>query len=85
MFTNPPGDSAGRLIEAAGGKGLRIGTADVSTKHANFIQADEGGSADDVWRLMQAVRDAVRDATGVALHPETRLVGFDSSPEVEAR
>ncbi len=80
VFTNPPGDSAGRLIEAAGGKGLRIGTAHVSTKHANFIQADEGGSADDVWRLMQAVRDAVRDGTGVALHPETRLVGFDPSP-----
>ena len=40
VFTNPPGDSAGRLIDAAGGKGLRLGTAEVSTKHANFIQAD---------------------------------------------
>ena len=43
VFTNPAGDSAGRLIEAAGAKGLRVGTAEVSTKHANFIQADDGG------------------------------------------
>ena len=50
VFTNPPGDSAGRLIDAAGCKGLRVGTAAVSTKHANFFQADAGGSADDVGR-----------------------------------
>jgi UDP-N-acetylmuramate dehydrogenase len=80
VFTNPPGDSAGRLIDAAGAKGLRIGTAEVSTKHANFIQADEGGSADDVWRLMGAVRQRVLDHAGVALHPETRLVGFGPLP-----
>ena len=48
VFTNPPGDSAGRLVDAAGCKGLRVGTAQVSTKHANFFQADAGGSADDV-------------------------------------
>lgn len=83
VFTNPPGDSAGRLIDAAGVKGLRVGTAHVSTKHANFIQADEGGSADDVWRLMQAVQAAVREASGVELHPETRLVGFEApAPDV---
>ena len=79
VFTNPPGDSAGRLIEAAGAKGLRIGSAHVSVKHANFIQVDEGGSADDVWRLMQTVRAAVRESAGVDLEPETRLVGFDAS------
>lgn len=79
VFTNPPGDSAGRLIEAAGAKGLRIGSAHVSVKHANFIQVDEGGSADDVWRLMQKVRAAVRESAGVDLEPETRLVGFDAS------
>ncbi|HEX4903410.1 MAG TPA: UDP-N-acetylmuramate dehydrogenase [Acidimicrobiales bacterium] len=77
VFTNPEGDSAGRLVDAAGCKGLRIGTAEVSPKHANFIQADAGGSADDVFAVMVAVRDAVADATGVRLHPETRLVGFD--------
>ena len=77
VFTNPEGDSAGRLIDVAGCKGLRRGTAEVSPKHANFIQADAGGSADDVVAVMVAVRDAVESATGVRLHPETRLVGFD--------
>lgn len=83
VFTNPPNDSAGRLIEAAGAKGLRIGTARVSERHANFIQADEGGSADDVRRLMEAVQAIVREATGVLLKPETRLVGFDPEPQVD--
>lgn len=76
VFTNPPGDSAGRLIDAAGARGLRVGSAEVSAKHANFFQADEGGSADDVWHLMQEVRMRVRDHAGVDLEPETRLVGF---------
>ena len=77
VFTNPPGDSAGRLIDAAGGKGLRVGTAEVSTKHANFIQADAGGRAEDVWRLMAAVRQLVVAAGGPVLQPETHLVGFE--------
>jgi UDP-N-acetylmuramate dehydrogenase len=76
VFTNPRGDSAGRLIDAAGLKGLRIGTAEVSRKHANFIQADEGGRADDVFALMQEVRRRVRASMGVDLHPETRCLGF---------
>ncbi len=77
VFTNPPGDSAGRLIDASGCKGLRIGTAAVSDKHANFIQADPDGSADDVYALMNAVQERVEARTGVRLHPETVLVGFD--------
>jgi UDP-N-acetylmuramate dehydrogenase len=76
VFTNPEGDSAGRLIDAAGAKGRRLGTAEVSTKHANFIQADAGGSADDVHALMLEVQAIVEEATGVVLEPETRLVGF---------
>lgn len=76
VFTNPPGDSAGRLVDAAGCKGLRVGTAVVSTKHANFIQADEGGRADDVRSLMRTVVARVREQTGIRLHPETRCVGF---------
>jgi UDP-N-acetylmuramate dehydrogenase len=76
VFTNPPDDSAGRLIDAAGLKGHRVGSAEVSTKHANFIQADEGGSAADVYRLMVDVRERVYERFGVALEPETRLVGF---------
>lgn len=76
VFANPPGDHAGRLIEAVGAKGRRHGTAMVSEKHANFIQADPGGSADDVVALMEEVRDDVRDATGVELVAEVVLVGF---------
>lgn len=76
VFTNPRGDSAGRLIDAAGCRGLRVGTAHVSNKHANFIQSDAGGSADDVFDLMVAVARRVLEVHGVALHPETRLVGF---------
>lgn len=76
VFTNPPGHSAGRLIEQSGAKGLRFGSAQVSTKHANFIQADAGGSADDVAALMAQIRTIVAETTGVLLVPETRLVGF---------
>ncbi len=77
VFTNPPGDSAGRIVDAAGLKGLRRGSAHVSTKHANFIQVDEGGSADDVVELIRMVRDRVWAEVGVHLVPELHLVGFD--------
>jgi UDP-N-acetylmuramate dehydrogenase len=78
VFSNPPGDAAGRLVEAAGMKGFRLGTAVVSEKHANFIQADAHGSADDVARLLALVRDKVREREGVALETEVVLVGFDT-------
>jgi len=78
VFTNPPGDSAGRLVEEAGLKGMRVGSATVSPKHANFVQADEGGSADDVMALIEEVRRRVEDRTGVRLATELRLVGFAS-------
>ena len=84
VFTNPEGTSAGRLIDEAGCKGLRVGTAVVSEKHANFILSDEGGRAQDVWDLMVAVRRQVFEHSGVALHPETCMVGFDPMPEVGA-
>ncbi len=76
VFTNPDGDTAGRIIEAAGCKGLRVGTASVSSKHANFIQADAGGSADDVRALVAEVQRRVRDQTGVDLRTEVRMIGF---------
>jgi UDP-N-acetylmuramate dehydrogenase len=75
IFTNPPGDSAGRIIESVGLKGLRIGSAAVSDKHANFIQADSGGSADDVRRVIDAVRRAVSERAGVELAVEVRIIG----------
>lgn len=80
VFTNPPGDAAGRLVEAAGCKGLRIGTAEVSSKHANFIQADAGGSAADVRRVIDRVRSEVQRQFGVDLVPELRMVGFEDVP-----
>jgi UDP-N-acetylmuramate dehydrogenase len=83
VFTNPEGDSAGRLVEVAGCRGLRLGTAQVSPKHANFIQADAGGSADDVAALVGEVRRRVRAATGVELRPELRLVGFPAEVRAE--
>lgn len=79
VFTNPPGDSAGRLIDAAGAKGFRIGTASVSDKHANFIQADEGGRCADVWAVIRAVRLRVYQRWGVVLTPEVRTAGFDAA------
>lgn len=75
VFTNPPGDHAGRLIDEAGCRGLRLGTAEVSPKHANFLQADPDGSADDILRLMREVQRRVREQTGIELHPETHIVG----------
>ena len=80
VFTNPPDDSAGRLVEAAGLKGFRLGSARVSEKHANFIQADDGGKAADVVALMAHVRRAVASATGILLRPEVQLVGFGDDP-----
>jgi UDP-N-acetylmuramate dehydrogenase len=80
VFTNPPGDSAGRLIDAAGLRGLRIGTAAVSEKHANFIQADDGGRAADVVALMAEVRRRVHEDAGVLLEVETKFAGFDPVP-----
>jgi UDP-N-acetylmuramate dehydrogenase len=78
VFTNPPGDHAARLIDDAGGKGMREGGASVSEKHANFIVAGPGATADDVVRLIGDVRALVERTSGVRLEPEVRLIGrFD--------
>jgi UDP-N-acetylmuramate dehydrogenase len=76
VFRNPAGDSAGRLIDEAGLKGLRIGGAEVSEKHANFIQALPEATAADVRALVLEVRRRVADSTGVVLQPELHFVGF---------
>lgn len=76
VFTNPSGDSAGRLIDQAGLRGYRHASAHVSVKHANFIQADPGGSAADIIALMGEIVRRVHDHAGIWLHPETVLVGF---------
>ncbi|MBW4079213.1 MAG: UDP-N-acetylmuramate dehydrogenase [Acidobacteria bacterium] len=79
VFHNPDGDFAGRLIDAAGCRGLRVGSAVVSEKHANFIQVDPGGRADDVYQLMRIVRERVAGASGVQLRSEHRFIGFEVS------
>ena len=76
VFQNPSEDHAARLVEAAGCKGLRHGTASVSEKHANFIQADRDGRADDVAALITEVRDRVEADSGVVLRTEVVFVGF---------
>ncbi|MDP9327853.1 MAG: UDP-N-acetylmuramate dehydrogenase [Actinomycetota bacterium] len=75
VFKNPRGDHAARLIEAAGGKGRRVGGASVSTKHANFIVAEPGARAADVVALIEEVRSLVEAHDGVHLEPEVQLVG----------
>ena len=75
VFVNPPGDSAGRMIESAGMKGLRIGGARISPVHANFIVNEGGATAGDVVALIRTVKDAVRERFGVELQPEIRFLG----------
>lgn len=79
VFRNPPGDAAGRLIDVAGCKGLRVGGAVVSEKHANFFQAEADATASDVHGLVALVRTRVEAATGVTLVPELVMVGFDDA------
>ncbi len=75
VFRNPPGDHAARLIEAAGLKGHRIGGAEVSEKHANFIINREDASATDIEELIEHVRQIVLEQHGVSLKHEVRIVG----------
>jgi UDP-N-acetylmuramate dehydrogenase len=79
VFKRPPGDFAGRLIEEAGCKGLRIGDAMVSKKHANFIVNVHYATAQDVLRLIDEVRDKVYQRFGVELELEIHLVGFSET------
>jgi UDP-N-acetylmuramate dehydrogenase len=75
VFTNPPGDHAARLIEAAGLKGFRLGGASVSAKHANFIINHGQASARELEALIAHVRQVVKQVHGVELHPEVRIIG----------
>ncbi len=74
VFKNPPGDHAGRLIEAAGLKGTRHNGAVISEKHANFIMNEDGATFDDVLYLITLVKDTIRDQFGVDLHEEVRII-----------
>jgi len=75
VFKNPPNDSAGRLIEATGLKGARVGDAEVSMKHANFMVNRGQARATDVMALIGKVRSAIRRRAGVRLDLELKIVG----------
>jgi UDP-N-acetylmuramate dehydrogenase len=75
VFVNPPGDHAGRLIDAAGLKGAREGGAEISTLHANFIVTSAGATASDVLALLERTRREVARRFGVSLETEVRIVG----------
>ena len=75
IFKNPPGEYAGRLIEACGLKGYRIGDAQVSEKHANFIVNLGQATATDIERLIEHVEDSVEARTNVRLLREVRIIG----------
>lgn len=75
VFKNPPGDFAGRLIEAAGLKGTRVGDAMISPKHGNFFVNLGRATAKDVLALIALAQERVRERTGIALEPEVRVVG----------
>ena len=75
IFKNPPGASAGRLIEESGLKGTRVGGAEVSTIHANFVINRGNATSEDVLELVRRVREGVRQAKGVDLEPEVLLYG----------
>lgn len=86
VFVNPVSGaaSAGALIDGLGLRGYRVGTAIVSEKHANFIQADEDGNADDVVELMTFIRQRVSETHGIDLRSEIRLAGFSSAVSQDA-
>jgi UDP-N-acetylmuramate dehydrogenase len=75
VFKNPKGDSAGRLVQAGGLKGARVGKAVVSTLHGNFIVNEGGATAADVRKLIDHVMEEVRRRFGVQLEPEVEMVG----------
>ena len=74
VFKNPPGLHVGKLLEAAGMKGQRIGGASVSLRHANFIVTEDGACAADVQSLMERMRAAVEARAGVRIEPEVKLL-----------
>ena len=78
VFKRPEGDYAGRLLEEAGAKGLRVGGAKISEKHANFIVNCAGATAAEVLALIDLVRERVHERAGVWLEPEVLVVGEEA-------
>lgn len=77
VFKNPPDKPAGQLIDELGLKGMSVGGASVSEKHANFIVATQEATASDIYELVGLVKDAVLERSGTKLEPEIQFIGFD--------
>ena len=75
VFKNPPGDAAGRLIDAAGCKGMRTGGVEVSAVHANYFINKGTGTCRDFLELMEKVKTRVHQHSGIMLEPEIQIVG----------
>ena len=78
VFVNPETETAGELLDRLGFKGFRIGSAQISPKHANFVQVDQGGSSDDVDAVIRTVAARVFNEAGIELRTEIRRVGFEA-------
>jgi UDP-N-acetylmuramate dehydrogenase len=78
VFKNPPGSTAGEIIDSLGLKGTTVGGVSVSPKHANFFVAGPGATAEDIKRLVDVVKDRVFEMTGTMLEPEIQFVGFEN-------
>jgi UDP-N-acetylmuramate dehydrogenase len=78
VFKNPPGVTAGEIIDSLGLKGMRVGDVAVSTKHANFFVAGPDATSSDIRRLVVAVKDRVFQETGTILETEIQFVGFEN-------
>jgi len=81
-FKRPPGDFPGRVIEAAGLKGTRVGRIEVSPVHANYFVNLGGGTAKEALELMDLVREKVRERLGIELEPEVRVIGEPTAPQL---
>ena len=77
VFKNPTNDYAGKLIEELGLKGLKIGGAEVSTMHANFIVNSSTANSKDILDLITVIQQKVLQKKGIFLQPEVRMIGFD--------
>ena len=80
VFRNPEPQKAGQLIEGLGLKGRRIGGAEISPIHANFIVNTGDASAEDILNLIHLVQEEVHDSHGITLHPEVKQLGFPPEP-----
>ncbi|MDR2035383.1 MAG: UDP-N-acetylmuramate dehydrogenase [Coriobacteriales bacterium] len=79
VFRNPPGDSAGAIIEGLGFKGYRVGGAEVSSKHANFIVNNGSATAADVLAIIREIRHRVKEEYGTELQTEVQFIGFEET------